>query len=153
MLQTLQPTTAAPSYESDFYAWLQHQANLLRDEVFEQLDLPNLIEEIEAMARRERRERISRLTVLLTHLLKWQIQTEIRSRGWQTTIRIQRHEIEDLLADSPSLRTLLDQSIDTAYPRARIKAIEETGLLFPAFPGVCPFTSQQLLDNDFFPNG
>jgi hypothetical protein len=35
-------------YETDFYAWIQEQAQLLRHQQWSQLDLPNLIEEIES---------------------------------------------------------------------------------------------------------
>lgn len=36
-------------YEADFYSWTQEQANLLRHHQWNQLDLPNLIEEIESL--------------------------------------------------------------------------------------------------------
>jgi hypothetical protein len=141
--------STAVAHETDFYAWTQRQANLLRDEEFEELDLPNLIEELEAMARRERRELISRLIVLLSHLLKWQVQGDLRSRSWRNTIRTQRLEITLLLADSPSLRTLLEELVASAYPHARDTAIKETGLLRPPFPESCPYTPEQILDDDF----
>jgi hypothetical protein len=40
-----------PLYERDFCLWLEQQATLLREGRFDELDLANLIEEIEAMAR------------------------------------------------------------------------------------------------------
>jgi len=46
-------TTA--TYETDFYTWTVQQADLLRNEEFEELDLPNLIEEIESMGKSQRR--------------------------------------------------------------------------------------------------
>ncbi|TVQ06818.1 MAG: DUF29 family protein [Leptolyngbya sp. DLM2.Bin27] len=36
---------AAGLYETDFYAWIQQQASLLRTQQWHQMDLPNLIEE------------------------------------------------------------------------------------------------------------
>jgi hypothetical protein len=149
MTQTLpSPTTL---YETDFYAWTQQQAALMRGEELEQLDLPNLIEEIEAMGRRERRELVSRLKVLLMHLLKWHFQPDQQSRSWRNTINHQRDEIRDLLDDSPSLRAELEASIASAYPRACQLAQEETGLLSPRFPTTCPYTPEQILNADFFP--
>jgi hypothetical protein len=65
------------SYEKDFYSWTQEQAGLLRNGQFNNLDIPNLIEEIETLGRSERRELESRLTILLLHLLKWKRQ-EVR---------------------------------------------------------------------------
>jgi hypothetical protein len=139
-------------YETDFYAWTQMQADRLRGEEFENLDLPNLIEELEAMGRRERRELISRLTVLITHLLKWQYQPDMRSKSWQNTIRVQRRDIQAVLNDSPSLRATLSDFIALAYLAARTDAIEETGLLSPVFPETCPYSGEQILDNAFLPN-
>jgi hypothetical protein len=139
------------AYDSDFYAWTQQQANLLRHEEFEEIDAPNLIEELEAMARRERRELISRLTILLSHLLKWQVQSDLRSRSWHSTIRTQRLELKLLLDDSPSLRATVDEFVTNAYSYALNAVVKETGLLLPRFPKSCPYTVEQILDDDFLP--
>ena len=48
-------------YETDFWAWTQEQANLLRHHQWNQLDVPNLIEEIESLGRKERQELRNRL--------------------------------------------------------------------------------------------
>ena len=56
------------SYEKDFYSWTQEQADFLRNGQFNNLDIPNLIEEIETMRRSEKRELESRLTILLLHI-------------------------------------------------------------------------------------
>jgi len=61
-------------YEQDFYAWSEEQAALLRAGRAAEADLDNIVEEIESMGKSERRELISRLTVLLLHLLKWRLQ-------------------------------------------------------------------------------
>jgi hypothetical protein len=50
-------------YEADFYRWSQEQANLLRHHQWNQLDLPNLIEEIESLGRKERQELRNRLSI------------------------------------------------------------------------------------------
>lgn len=142
---------AATLYNTDFYAWAQEQATILRHEELEKLDLPNLIEEIEEMSRRERRELTSRLIVLIAHLLKWQLQVEPRSRSWAGTIRHQRHEIDLLLNDSPSLRREVPDRIVTAYPLACDIAQQEMGLLSPNFPVTCPYSEQQILDKEFLP--
>ena len=38
-------------YDNDFYAWTVEQAKLLGHQQWDQLDLPNLIEEIESLGR------------------------------------------------------------------------------------------------------
>ncbi len=75
-------------YETDFYAWIQEQAKRLRHQQWNQLDLPNLIEEIESLGKQQRAELRNGLKVLIGHLLKWEYQTERRSRSWLMTIRV-----------------------------------------------------------------
>jgi len=77
-------------YETDFYAWTQEQVSLLRTQQWNRLDTVNLIEEIEALGRKERQELRNRLGVLLGHLLKWQFQSNKRTNSWLGTIREQR---------------------------------------------------------------
>jgi hypothetical protein len=60
----------APAYEDDFVAWLEDQAQHARRQEIESLDLENIAEELEGMARSDRREIRNRLIVLLVHLLK-----------------------------------------------------------------------------------
>lgn len=92
-------------YDADFHAWTIEQARLLRAGEFSRLDIENIAGELESMGRRDRREIDSRLVVLLAHLLKWRVQVGFRSRSRSSTIREQRKRIEDLLAESPSLRS------------------------------------------------
>lgn len=141
----------ATLYETDFYAWTKEQALLLRSEEIEKLDLSNILEEIEAMGQRERRELTSRLIVLIMHLLKWQFEPENRSKSWTNTIRHQRTEIELLLEDSPSLRRELSERATMAYPRALSAASEETGLSATLFPAENPYTAEQILNETFLP--
>src|SRR5579872_5517180 len=91
-------------YEKDFYAWAVHNARLLRAGKLSEIDVENIAEEIESMGKSEKRELISRLAILLSHLLKWKCQPERRSRSWKLTIKEQRFELIDLLAESPSLK-------------------------------------------------
>jgi hypothetical protein len=51
-------------YETDFYAWTKEQAEFLKNKIWEQVDLPNLIEEIESLGRQERQELAQELGVL-----------------------------------------------------------------------------------------
>ncbi len=146
----MQATTSL--YRTDFYAWTKKQAALLEAEEFENLDLPNLIEEIEAMGNSQRSEVVSRLKVLLRHLLKWQFQADHRSRSWQNTINVQRWDIEAVLEDNPSLRRELPECIVKAYPRACKEAIQETGLLRSPWPNTCPWTLEQILDEEWLPD-
>jgi hypothetical protein len=146
----MNPPTAT-LYDTDFHAWTLQQADLLRQGEYDQLDTEHLIEEIEDMGKSQQRELSSRLVVLIAHLLKWHFQADKRSRSWQATIRVQRHQLLELLRQNPSLRTRLDRAITEAYEVAVNTAWVETGLDYMTFPPACPYTSQQILDSDFFP--
>jgi hypothetical protein len=145
------PNTAL--YDEDFYGWSMEQARLLRAHKFSRLDIENLAEEIESTGRRDKREIASRLVVLMANLLKWQVQPGFRSRSWSATIREQRERIEDLLSESPSLRSAVRSLRPAVYARARRTAAEETGLVETTFPADCPFAAEGLLAENFLPEG
>lgn len=140
-------------YDSDFYAWTQEQAKLLRQQKWESVDIANLIEELETLGRQERRELKNRLGILLGHLLKWQYQPELRGNSWLATIREQRREVETLLQENPSLKPYLGEVIQKAYASGLDLAVRETNLPYATFPEICPYTLEQALDNEFFPDG
>jgi hypothetical protein len=81
-------------YDQDFYAWSLEQAALLRAGRADQADLEHIAEEIESMGRTEKRELVARLTILLLHLIKWQFQPAMRTRGWRLSIEGQRLDID-----------------------------------------------------------
>ncbi len=138
-------------YETDFCAWVAEQGQLLRDGCWEQVDLENVIEEIEALGRQQRQELRNWLAVLLGHLLKWEFQSGWRSRSWRSTIRIQRREILVLIRESPSLRPYLEEALELAYANGRDLALAETSLAEEVFPVVCPYGWDLVMDEGFFP--
>lgn len=143
--------TTTTLYDTDFYAWTQNQAALLREAKFGQLDLTNLIEEIEEMGKSQRRELESRLVVLIAHLLKWHYQPGQRSRSWEASIQVQRSSLRRLLRDNPSLRARMREFVDSAYPDAVTVAWGETGLERSVFPQACPYANKEILEETFFP--
>ncbi|WP_293027363.1 MULTISPECIES: DUF29 domain-containing protein [unclassified Moorena] len=144
-------TTAHNLYQQDFYLWTEATAQQLRQGKFAQVDVANLIEEVESMGKREKRELKSRLIVLLMHLLKWMYQPGKRSDSCLNTITEQRIGLEELLEDSPSLKTFLPEVFDQCYQKARIKAAQETGIKLNTFPCQCSFAQEQVLEAGFFP--
>ncbi len=138
-------------YQADYYGWLQENAQLIREKRFSELDVDNIIEELESMGKSEKRELSNRLTVLLMHLLKWQYQSVKRSTSWRNTIAVQRIDIRELLEDSPSLRREVADKIAVAYEKAVLAAEVETGIEKQNFPAACPFSFEQILDEDFLP--
>jgi len=139
-------------YEQDLYQWFTTNAELINQGKFAQVDTENLVEELEAMGRSERRALISRTSVLLAHLLKWQFQPEMRSNSWKYTIAEQRRRMLRLLDDSPSLRPKLIEKLPDAYDDAILTAAKETQLDKTVFPRTCPFSLEQVMDENFLPD-
>lgn len=139
-------------YDRDFYAWATQQAALLRAGKLARADLEHIAEEIESMGRAEKRELISRLAVLLVHLLKWQFQPALRGNSWRLTIEEQRRALARHLSDNPSLKARLFEAIPDAYGDALIIAERETGFPRHTFPAVCPFSFEQMADDGYWPS-
>lgn len=138
-------------YESDYYSWSLDQAAKLRAGRFDQLDLEHLAEEIESLGRAQYWELVSRLRILLAHLLKWQYQPALRCRSWEITIIEQRDSLDDLLRDNPGLKPKLDEALLKGYRKARLLAEKETGLASATFPDSCPYTLAQVIDAGWLP--
>jgi len=144
-------TVTTALYKTDFYGWTKRQASLLQNEDYADLDLPNLIEEIEAMGRQQRQTVTSRLIILIAHLLKTKYQPQRKSSSWNRTIIHQRTEIDVLLIGNKSLRNELPECFADAYPRARKNVHKETELALSVFPVDCPWSLDEILDPDWLP--
>ncbi|NEQ47453.1 MAG: DUF29 domain-containing protein [Leptolyngbya sp. SIOISBB] len=140
-------------YDRDFHLWTQHQIACLQKEQWAEVDVENLVEELADLGRSEQKELGSYLKVLLMHLLKWQYQSERRTKSWAITIANGRDSIQDCLEDSPSLQRFLNEAdwVAKYYRRARRDAVKETELSADTFPAVCPYTMAQILDPQFWP--
>lgn len=139
-------------YEKDFYAWALHNAQLLRKGKLSEIDIENIAEEIESMGKSEKRELINRLILLIAHLLKWKLQKVRRSKSWVLTIKNQRIELNDLLAESPSLKKELENKFKHAYERGIGMAAEQTGIDEKMFPKKPPFTLNECLKTSYLPD-
>ncbi|MES2018894.1 MAG: DUF29 domain-containing protein [Pseudomonadota bacterium] len=142
---------SAPDIDDDYVVWMERQIELIRERQFAQLDIESLLDELEYFVKKHKRSLRSRLSVLMLHLLKCEYQPVLRSNSWITTICNQRRKIEDLFEESPSLKSLVDASIDSEYKRAVRQAVLETGLPPTSFPTAPPYTKEQLFDFDFIP--
>lgn len=104
-----------PLYDRDTLLWVEDTVAKLRAHDFINLDLENLIEEIDALGRSQKGVK-NRLLVLLEHLLKrLYVDSANDYRGWEITIRQQRQQIEIEIDDSPSLKTIWEESFDKAW--------------------------------------
>ena len=144
------------AYESDFVAWADEQAALLRrrasgEIVNDGFDWEHLAEEIEGVARNDRHQVVSRLAVICHHLLKlvYQPEKQIDRNSWASTVIEQRSRLELLLEDSPSLHPHAAAMLPRAYSISRRMATRETEIA--TLPVQSPWTVEQVLDPDFWP--
>ena len=84
---------------------------------------------LETMANSERKALLSQLVRLMSHIIKWKIQTEKRTRSWKSSINNARFEIQTLQEFSPSLNKNYVLGIwEKALSQAKIQANDETGI-------------------------
>ena len=139
------------TYDTDYGVWLSEQINHLKSHKWEQLDIDNLIDELEALNKSNKRELYSYLVVVISHLLKWQYQPQMRSGSWRGSISNGRKRISRLFKDQPSLKPYIAEILVEAYTDASGWASDETEIQVSFFPPECPYTVEQILDADFFP--
>ena len=139
-------------YEADTVLWSERQADLLRrlargERVNDQLDWANIIEEIEAVGREERRAVTSALKLALQHklyLLGWP--DALAVRHWQAEVRI---HLADASQDfRESMRKDIEPALSSLYRRARLavdRHMLDAGPMTGALPTACPWTLDELL--------
>jgi hypothetical protein len=148
------PPATKPLYEEDFPLWAERQAALLRGGRFDELDLDNLIEEVEDLSRRERESVESLVETIIEHLLKLTLShAERPRRGWLVTVDKQRARLARKL--TPTLRTHLESELPALYAGLRrplSRQLDKDGVRPNALPAVCPYTLDQLLEPDWYPD-
>lgn len=142
-------TAPATDYDTDFYAWAVEQAKRIREGAFDALDRENVAEEIESLGREQFSKLRSAYRVLLMHMLKWDHQPEKRTRSWLLTIVQQRQKVEDVITDSPSLKSRREEAIVSAYRGARKEAAAETGIPLRTFPETNPYSLDDIMERAF----
>ena len=135
------------SYETDFLAWSERQAELLRQlaegqRVNELIDWPNVIEEVADLGLSELHSCQSLLRQALVHLLKLQV--------WHDSQAVPhwRGEVAGFLADArkrfaPSMRQRL--GLDDVYATALDQVRNQAGSDGDRLPETCPFSAEDLL--------
>ena len=147
-------------YDQDFELWLSQTINQLENQQFDQLDLEHLIEELTDLGKSNKRSLESNLIILIAHLLKLKIQQdapEMMKGSWLDSVSEHRQRVLYDLEVIPSLKSHLETAIAKVYPSSRKLAIKEGkrakfGVRVPLekeYPLDCPFTVEQILDEDF----
>lgn len=137
-------------YVTDFALWIEQTVNSLKSQDYSNVDWENLIEEIEGLGRRDRRELESRLTTLFEHALKRNyVNLPECYGGWEATISRTQQELSRILRDSPSLRNYFLTICDECYQNAHKNISKEYETKFPED---CPFPNdvETLLNESFW---
>lgn len=142
----------AKGYDDDFAAWALAQADYLASGRFAELDVENLAEEVSGLAKRDFRRLVGAIEVVLLHLLKFDHQTERRTRSWVLSILEHRERIFRSLRDNPSFAARLDDALGDAYRTARLAAARETQLPLATFPLECPYSWSEVVERPFDPD-
>ena len=141
-------------YERDFYAWTEQQTVCLENRNPEELDWSHVAEEIRDMGISQRKALQSHLTVLMIHLLKLRYsQAGKPRRKWRHECDNARQEIADEMERSPSLKHYREEALAKAWRDGRRRTMfqmEEHGE-DPDLPVDCPFTLEQTMDSDYYP--
>jgi hypothetical protein len=138
-------------YQSDDYLWLQQTIELLKIKDFNNVDLDSLIEELESLARSEFNKVRSLSRQIIIHLLLleyWEPEYELNYRHWQSEIIAFRDDLTHGL--TTTLKNKLIPELDSIYHVAVIFVIQKTGLSESIFPATCPYSFEQLLEDNWY---
>ncbi|WP_431855545.1 DUF29 domain-containing protein [Azospirillum sp.] len=147
-------------YDTDFYAWTQEQAATLRRmaeaRVNTELDLEHLAEEVESLGNSDVNALASDLSRVIEHLLKLEHSpASDPRRNWMLSVVEHRGRAQRAAENSGSLRRMLPGLLPNAWKygrRSAAKAMELFDGFDPAtLPAECPYTLEQILDDDFWP--
>ncbi len=139
-------------YEIDEFQWLEEMIKLLKDHRLDELDLENLIEELEDLSKKERSKVKSLLEQIIIQILLlsfWEQEYERNYRHWQYEILGFRHQLTDEL--TTNLRNMLTIELPDIYQRAVNRVLKKTGLSPHLFPAKCPYSLEQLLEENWLP--
>lgn len=147
-----------PRYDDDFYAWTQHQAEVLRSlEVTDnRFDREHVAEEIEDLGKSERDAVRSQIRRIIEHLLKLAYAPAEPPRfDWMETVLDARQALSDKI--SPTLRRDTELVLDKLYADGRKRAAD--GLrrygeqhAADALPQTCPYTLDDIRRDDWYPD-
>ena len=139
-----------PRYEDDFYAWTQHQAEVLRSmpAIDNRFDRAHVAEEIEDLGKSERDAVRSQIRRIIEHFLKLNFSPAEQPRfEWMQSIDDARETLFDKL--TATLRHDAEESLERLYADGRRRAARallrhEEPDAAAALPQLCPYTLDQI---------
>jgi hypothetical protein len=137
-------------YEEDFNLWAEQMAIAIRKRNVNEMDWVHLLEEIEDMSASQKRALRSYYYRLVEHILKlrnWHEEKERNEIKWRVEVTNFRNSINDILDDSPSLRSYLDcqaacwfDKVVANYQKNKLFQIEDNTVI----------PIEQMMDDGFF---
>lgn len=137
-------------YEIDDYLWIQETIKLLKEKQFNELDLENLIEELDDLGNEKKHKVESLLEQIIRHLLLlqyWENEYERNSQHWEAEIVAFRTQLRKML--TKNLSNYLESQLVIIYQDALRYTQKKSRLT--NLPLECPYTFNQLLSEDWFP--
>jgi hypothetical protein len=146
-----------PRYDDDFYAWTQHQAEVLRSlEVADnRFDREHVAEEIADLGKSERDAVRSQIRRIIEHLLKLAYSPARQPRfDWMASIAEARASLGDKI--SPTLR----RDVEASFPRLYRDGRHQAELALRGYgeenaadrlPASCPYTLDEICRDDWYP--
>jgi hypothetical protein len=150
-MQTVTKTDFKKMYEIDAHLWLEETIKVLRENRLNELDIEDLIEELESLSRNDKAKVARFLELIIIHLLLcqfWRAEAEYNLNHWKTELISFRSQIERLL--TTNLRNYLENELPKIYKQA-LKYVKQKTEFKVNFPQDCPYTLEQLLDEDWLP--
>jgi hypothetical protein len=151
-MQTLSTNNLKKLYKSDYLAWYEMTLEQIKNDQLNDLDVDSLSEVLENLVRDTKRSGESYLRQIIIHLLLieyWEAES-INRRHWAAEIVNFRNELETDM--TRNLRKHLNEEKENNYQKAIKYVIAKTGLEKNTFPEQCPYTLEQLINDDWFSN-
>jgi uncharacterized protein involved in exopolysaccharide biosynthesis len=136
----------AARYDREPYSWAVEQAALLRSGRLDRVDALNIAEEIDDVGHEQYDKLQSAIRVTPLHLLKWDHQSERRSRSWMLSIAVERKLASRVLHKNSGLKPKVAEAIAEAYETAPLEAAAQTLLEERVFPLECPYSQNEIMD-------
>ena len=144
------------AYEDDVYAWAYEQAAILRDLAATRRDLPNaldienLCEEIEGLARRDLREAESFMRLLLLHLLKLASAPSVFPvEHWRDEVAVLQASFAVQTTRSILKKIDADRVWRLAAGQAGSQLLRQGDAIMTGLPTRCPFSAAELAADAF----
>jgi hypothetical protein len=151
MLLTKPELSLKELYEIDDHLWLEEMIKLLKENRLNELDIENLIEELESLSRNDKNRVKSFLELIIIHVLLldyWEKEYEYNANHWRDEVYNFRHQLNNLL--TTNLYHHLEENFSKIY-QLSLKRVQNKTNFSLNLPQKCPYSLEQLLEEDWFP--